>query len=431
MRTLQARMEQMDRVPTRSFFHSYAGEFDMLQGEDRRALRRENEFETSTKIENSYRNRYVNILSNEPTRVKLQDIAPGENDYINANLVSGHDAHPGYIATQAPLPETMPHFWQMVYESVTPVIVMLTREQEDHCTMTKSDRYWPAVGEDVLFDNYLVHGLEENATRTPGIIERRFQVARVVDSRKKHAKDLVDADSLIPHSTEGTVWQTPARGRSQSHCDDDSDACEDNEELMRHLEAIGTVLEVVQLQYIDWPDQEVPEDPHSLLDLVSRVDALSSNHFHRNGVKSPPVVHCSAGVGRTGTFIAIDKMLRRLWDAFSYPAGAACLPVCVEEIRELVREMKNERSRMVQTPEQYKFIYEAVLSALKGWEAGHLTFVDWVRGPQGTDGMNGGLESHAQDGARQEGIRSQAQSHHWSVGGSRGFPSPMNGHASR
>lgn len=407
----------------------------MLQGEDRRALRRENEFETSTKIENSYRNRYVNILSNEPTRVRLQDIAPGENDYINANLVSGHDGHPGYIATQAPLPETMPHFWQMVYESVAPVIIMLTREQEDHCTVSKSERYWPAVGEDLLFDQYLVHGLEENAARTPGITERRFQVARVVDSRRKHARDLVDADSLIPHSSDGTVWQTPARGRSQSHFEDDEVDCGDTEELMRHLEAIGTVLEVVQLQYTDWPDQEVPENPQSLLDLVSRVDSLSKAHFLQNGVQAPPVVHCSAGVGRTGTFIAADKTLRRLWDAFSYPSGAGRQPVCVEEIRELVRGLKNERSRMVQTPEQYKFIYEAVLAGLKLWEGGDLMFVGRITAqpvPGETASMNGRLASHAQDAGRHDGMRSQVHTPGRSGGGSRSTTTASwNGHLSR
>lgn len=403
----------------------------MLQGEDRRAFRKEHEFETSTKIENSYRNRYANILSNEPTRVKLQDIAPGENDYINANLVSGYDGHPGYIATQAPLPETMPHFWQMVYESVTPVIIMVTREQEDHCTVTKSERYWPAVGEDLLFDHYLVHGLEETVNRAHGITERRFQVARVVDSRKKHAKDLVDADSLIPHCGEGTVLQTPARGRSQSHCDDDSDDCEDNEELMRHLEAIGTVLEVVQLQYTDWPDQEVPESPRTLLDLVQRVDVLCRAQYQRIGVLSPPVVHCSAGVGRTGTYIAVDKTLRRLWDAFSHPSGAGRQPVCVEEIRELVRGLKNDRSRMVQTAEQYRFIYEAVLAGLKRWETGHLTFPKRCSEDQQNGGGNGRVSSPAEEESEEEELRSQGHSSSRNSGGGRGNAGPMNGHSSR
>lgn len=348
----------------------------MLQGEDRRALRMEHEFETSIKAENTYRNRYVNILPNESTRVKLEDLALGENDYINANHVTGHRGHPGYIATQAPIPETMAHFWQMVYESVSPVIIMLTREIEEHCASAKSDKYWPAIGEDLLFRNYLVHGVRESTSTTPGVIERHFLVARVVDSRKKHAKDLVNADSLITTPSDGSnpVWQTPARARTQSHLDDDNFDSEDEEELMKHLEAIGTVLQVVQLQYVDWPDQAVPDNPKTLLDLCARVDSLSEAQYRRNGIHARPIVHCSAGVGRTGTFIGVDRTLRRLWDAFAYPSGDNRLPVCVEEIRELVREMKNERSRMVQTAEQYRFIYESVLAGVKRWEHGRLIF---------------------------------------------------------
>lgn len=368
-------MAQMERVPIRSFCHSYAGEFDMLQGEDRRAVRKEHEFETSIKAENANRNRYINILSNEPTRVKLEDLAPGESDYINANRVAGYADHPGYIATQAPLPATMSHFWQMVYESVSPVIIMLTRESEDHCVMVKSEKYWPAIGENILFHNYLVHGVDQSYSSVPGVIERRFQVARVVDSRKRHAKDLVDADSLISSTGQGmAVWHTPTRDHMQTNCDADVFDCDDNEELMRHLEAIGTVLEVTQLQYLEWPDQEIPESPKTLLDLCGRVDALSEEHYRQRRVRAQPIVHCSAGIGRTGTFIAVDKTLRWLWDAFSSPSGEGRPAVCVEDIRELVREIKNDRSRMVQTPEQYRFIYEAVLAGLKRWESGHGIF---------------------------------------------------------
>ncbi|KAI0567680.1 Protein-tyrosine-phosphatase [Gracilaria domingensis] len=370
---LEARMRQMEKVPTNSFYHSYAGEFDMLLGVDRRAVRSLSEFETSTKVENAYRNRYANILSNERTRVKLKDVAPGGNDYINANLVTGNRGHPGYIATQAPLPETTPHFWQMVYESVSPVIIMLTREQEDYCDLVKSDQYWPPVGENLLFNDYLVHGIDHKVDHEHGVVQRRFQVGRVVDKRRKHARDLVHADSLIPPANDSTVWQTPARGRAQSVCEEDEFDCSD-EELFRNLELIGPVLEVVQLQYLDWPDQNVPAHPGTLLDLCRRVDEILSAHFLKTRVSAPPIVHCSAGVGRTGTFIAIDRTLRRLWDAFSTSSGESRDPVPVEEIRELVRKLKIERSKMVQTAEQYRFIYEAVLAGMRSWRTGRRLF---------------------------------------------------------
>lgn len=347
----------------------------MLLVEDRKATRKIHEFETSTRVENASRNRYANILSNEPTRVRLQAVAPGENDYINANRVSGHGSHPGYIATQAPLPDTTSHFWQMVYESTSPVIIMLTREHEEDCHMSKSERYWPPVGNNVLFNDYLVHGIDEEVHEAHGVVERRFHVGRVVDKRRKHGRDLVDADSLMPPTTDNSVWQTPARTRSHSNCED-NDFDGDMEDLLENLELIGPVLEVVQLQYMDWPDQDVPSSPCTLLDLCRRVDMLCLSQLSNCDAIGPPIVHCSAGVGRTGTFIAVDRTLRRLWDAFSGPNGESRQPVCVDEIRELVRTIKRERSKMVQTAEQYKFIYQSVLEGMKRWEKGEVLFMD-------------------------------------------------------
>lgn len=350
----------------------------MLLGEDRRVARKVHEFETSTRVENSYRNRYANILSNEPTRVRLKTIAPGENDYINANYVTDHDGHPGYIATQAPLPDTTPHFWQMVYETASPVIIMLTREHEDDCPVTKSERYWPPIGQNVLFNDYLVLGMEERFFDSFGLIERRFQVGRVVDKRRKHARDLVDADSLIPPAAENSACQSPSRSRSLNYCDED-DIDGDAEDLIQNLELIGPVHEVVQLQYTDWPDQDVPASPKTLLEICGRTDELCAAQRATFNSVGPVIVHCSAGVGRTGTYIAIEKTLRRLRDAFVGPAWESRQPVKVDEIRDAVRKLKRERSKMVQTSEQYRFIFHAVLDGLKKWEKGQLQFMDRTR----------------------------------------------------
>lgn len=369
----------------------------MLLSEDRRATRKMQEFETSTRGENACRNRYTNILSNEQTRVRLQSIPPGDNDYINANRVSGPDGHPGYIATQAPLPDTAPHFWQMVYESASPVIIMLTRQHEDHCDMTKCEQYWPDPHQSILFNDYMVQALDEAKHHHLGVIERRFQVGRVVDKRRTHARDLVHQDSLIPPASESAssatnstsastpnTWSTPARTRSiQSSCTDDIiDFDSDTEDLIKNLELIGPVLEVVQIQYIDWPDQDVPHTPATLLDMCRRVDDILRSRVSRGDRAGPPVVHCSAGVGRTGTFIAIDSTVRRLHMAFSRDPALA---VGVDEIRELVRKLKRERSKMVQTSDQYRFIYQSVLCSMKRWEQG--------QSPFGNDGSTSPLSS--------------------------------------
>lgn len=369
----------------------------MLLAEDRKVTRKHNEFETSSRAENAYRNRYQNILSNEPTRVRLREVSAGENDYINANWVGGHGNHPGYIATQAPLPDTTPHFWQMVYESTSPVIIMLTRELEEDCHVAKSERYWPPVGQNVLFNDYLVLGIDEMAHDSLGVVERQFHVGRVVDKRRKHARDLVDADSLVAPAAENSMWQTPSRRRSfGGHCDeDDFDGDGEVDDLVHNLELIGPVVEVTQFQYVDWPDQDVPANPRTLLDICRRTDGLMHEQSAKNGggVAGPVIVHCSAGVGRTGTFIAVDRTLRRLDEAFGRDSGQL---VRVEEIRELVRKMKRERSKMVQTAEQYRFIYQAVLEGVKRGEMGEELF-----GERAHDGRPGGPA----DGAERERLR--------------------------
>uniref|UniRef100_A0A0N5B044 protein-tyrosine-phosphatase n=1 Tax=Syphacia muris TaxID=451379 RepID=A0A0N5B044_9BILA len=103
--------------------------------------------------------------------------------------------------------------------------------------------------------------------------------------------------------------------------------------------------EVHHLQYTAWPDHGVPEKPTPFLMFLKRVKTI-------NPRKAGPIVtHCSAGIGRTGAFIAIDCMLERL----RYENSV--------DIFGCVTALRSQRSYMVQTEEQYIFIYDAVLDA--------------------------------------------------------------------
>lgn len=64
--------------------------------------------------------------------------------------------------------------------------------------------------------------------------------------------------------------------------------------------------EVRQLQFTAWPDHGVPDHPAPFLQFLRRV--RSSNPLEAG----PVIVHCSAGVGRTGCFIVIDSMIERM-----------------------------------------------------------------------------------------------------------------------
>ncbi|XP_048255984.1 multiple epidermal growth factor-like domains protein 11 [Haliotis rufescens] len=102
-----------------------------------------------------------------------------------------------------------------------------------------------------------------------------------------------------------------------------------------------------QFHFTSWPDHGVPGETTSVLD------------FHRvvmdTGINSsgPLLVHCSAGIGRTGTFLALDYLLDQ-----ARKEGRVCVYTCVQSLR-------HQRMKMVQTKEQYAFIYKALVSALK------------------------------------------------------------------
>ncbi|KFP08131.1 Receptor-type tyrosine-protein phosphatase C, partial [Calypte anna] len=101
--------------------------------------------------------------------------------------------------------------------------------------------------------------------------------------------------------------------------------------------------EITHIQFTSWPDHGVPEDPHLLLKLRRRVKALS------NFFSGPIVVHCSAGVGRTGTYIGIDAMLEGLdaegrVDVYGY-----------------VVKLRRQRCLMVQVESQYILIHQALV----------------------------------------------------------------------
>ncbi|XP_004860179.1 receptor-type tyrosine-protein phosphatase C isoform X1 [Heterocephalus glaber] len=105
----------------------------------------------------------------------------------------------------------------------------------------------------------------------------------------------------------------------------------------------GTGREVTHIQFTSWPDHGVPEEPHLLLKLRRRVNAFS------NFFSGPIVVHCSAGVGRTGTYIGIDAMLEGLEaegkvDVYGY-----------------VVKLRRQRCLMVQVEAQYILMHQALV----------------------------------------------------------------------
>ncbi|XP_077784509.1 receptor-type tyrosine-protein phosphatase C isoform X5 [Podarcis muralis] len=105
--------------------------------------------------------------------------------------------------------------------------------------------------------------------------------------------------------------------------------------------------DVTHIQFTSWPDHGVPDNPHLLLKLRRRVNAFS------NFFSGPVVVHCSAGVGRTGTYIAIDAMLEGLeaegrMDVYGY-----------------IVKLRRQRCLMVQVESQYILIHQALVEYIQ------------------------------------------------------------------
>uniref|UniRef100_A0A8C1V0B3 protein-tyrosine-phosphatase n=1 Tax=Cyprinus carpio TaxID=7962 RepID=A0A8C1V0B3_CYPCA len=153
-----------------------------------------------------------------------------------------------YIATQGPLPGTKDDFWRMVWEQKVQSLVMVTQ-----CVkrgMVKCDQYWPTDSEPLYYGDVVLQLQSENIL--PEWTIRDFKI-----------------------SCEGQL---------------------------RYPRTVR------QFHYTIWPDHGVPETTQSLVQFVRTV----RDYIDRTTSPGVTVVHCSAGVGRTGTFIVLDRVLQQL-----------------------------------------------------------------------------------------------------------------------
>jgi len=110
---------------------------------------------------------------------------------------------------------------------------------------------------------------------------------------------------------------------------------------------------VMQLHFQEWPDHGVPVSTDGIRSLITlKNEYKRKNMDSSNEILGPVVVHCSAGIGRSGTLIAIDLLLKDLKSS--------------NELRifSTVLDLRSQRYGMVQTYEQYEFIYKFVREEL-------------------------------------------------------------------
>ncbi|VDM34101.1 unnamed protein product, partial [Hydatigera taeniaeformis] len=282
-------------------------------------------WEHSSRPANRPKNRYANVVTYDHSRVVLSRIDGDlESDYINANFLDGYNRKRAYIATQGPLPNTVCDFWRMVWEQRSTTIVAMTRLEERE--RIKCEQYWPSSG------------LPASARLSP---------TKSIDWLSPRATMLTASESA---QTITTASASPIATTTYGQI---TVSLMDAMELAYYTVRTFTVQksgcrekrEIRHLQFTAWPDHGVPNHPAPLLMFLRRVNAEFVPDV------GPVIVHCSAGVGRTGAYIVLDILLQQMHHENSVNVLA------------VVTQLRSQRNFVVQTKEQYAFIYEALLEA--------------------------------------------------------------------
>lgn len=257
------------------------------------------------------RNRYGNVQPWQKSRIHLK-VAEGESDYINASPISLRDSQTGvetkFIATQGPKESTSSHFWHMVWQETTDVAVIVMLTQTHDGTTEKCFQYFPLNVEVESFKIESLDTAEDAPKGTVTLLEYYLDVDSRTEVRKLSLKFGIETKD---------VWH---------------------------------------FLFLGWSDFAVPEDNDriallNLLKLYVKKNTSSSN---------PTIVHDSAGVGRVGTFIALEHLLAQVETGAILNANES-----EDVIYDLVNRLREQRMLMVQMELQYQFLYNMVLDQLK------------------------------------------------------------------
>ncbi|KAL4236406.1 hypothetical protein ACF0H5_004791 [Mactra antiquata] len=163
-----------------------------------------NRFVSANLPVNKFKNRLVNILPYESTRVSLQPIRGVDgSDYINASFINGYRYRKAYIATQGPLADTTEDFWRMLWEHNSTIIVMLTKLRE--MGREKCHQYWPSE-RSARYQYFVVDPMAEY--NMPQYILREFKVTDARDGQSRTIRQFQFTDwpeQGVPKSGEGFI----------------------------------------------------------------------------------------------------------------------------------------------------------------------------------------------------------------------------------
>ena len=255
-------------------------------------------FPSACLYHNWKKNRYPDILCNEKTRFLFQKQSNpnlvDQEKYINANRIEGiYDFNTNFIATQAPLESTFEEFYEMLWQEKTNLIITLANLVEDG--KIKMSQFWPSNQEKMdIANSFSIHLISES-NPTDQICIRKLKV-------RNHGSN--------------------------------------------------SEREIFQIHYTGWPDCGVPKNVSSLNEIY-KYQKLFEGEGKSLGLDGSPIVHCSAGIGRTATYMSFVFGVQRI-DSLKKENNFSFEMIDVQSI---VKKIRKQRNGSVQNSEQYLFIY--------------------------------------------------------------------------
>uniref|UniRef100_A0A0X3PZ41 Receptor-type tyrosine-protein phosphatase-like N n=1 Tax=Schistocephalus solidus TaxID=70667 RepID=A0A0X3PZ41_SCHSO len=251
--------------------------------------------EAANKPENACKNREGCPVPYEQTRVLLSNRG---NVYINASLVFDHDPRtPTYIAAETPLPGTVAAFWQMVWEQFAVVIVCLE----------------PDSSLEQVMENCLDSGCDSVDTTT----QARYWPPEGCSMYGKFEVRFVSEHSSCGDFIIRSFY-------------------------LKEVES-GETRTITQFHFLKWLEDVPSCDVKTVLDFRRKVN----KSFRAK--KSPVVVHCIDGSGKTGTYLLIDLVLNRI------NKGVKELDVAAS-----IEHLRDQRHGMIKSKEQFKFVLASI-----------------------------------------------------------------------
>ncbi|KAH3666554.1 hypothetical protein WICMUC_005623 [Wickerhamomyces mucosus] len=256
---------------------------------------------------NRSKNRYSNVLPYDHTRVKISDYqkqsSNSTQDYINANHIELDQTHQ-YITTQAPILNTLTDFWQMIYQ--------------------KSDR--GEIVDIVMLTPLVEKGIEKSSKYWINDIGKRFKVS----NDGSYQTDIV-IECLNKNKIHNYLNLTEICLKVYDHT----------------TNQLISSKRISHWHIINWGDFNKPQDWISIYELSKNIRQTLKSPDSAN----PLFIHCSAGVGRSGTFIVLDYLFNQPLDILLNDQDI---------IENTVLRLREQRLMMVQSPIQYQYLYDTI-----------------------------------------------------------------------